>query len=173
MSTPLQQPHPRDRAPVVPTQRTPEPWWQDAALPTVASAPTHSSGVTSRMSDRLDRSRMPMRPAASASHPVGPGRHGAGAALPAALLVPRQRVAPGVPAPSPALPEQRRPREEATVRDDATVATTGLAVALDLVGRVGGAVTLAAVLVVAVAVGGAVDGRPASDSAPLTVTFEP
>ncbi|MGE3288995.1 MAG: hypothetical protein AB7J32_23245 [Pseudonocardia sp.] len=71
------------------------------------------------------------------------------------------------------MPAQRRPFEDATVRGEADEATTGLALALDVVGRIGSAVTLAAVLVVAVTLGGAVDGRPASDSAPLTVTFEP
>lgn len=57
--------------------------------------------------------------------------------------------------------------------DERDVPATGLAAVLDIVGRVGSAVTLAAVLALAVAVGVAVDGQPASDSAPLTVTFGP
>ncbi|MGD9531971.1 hypothetical protein [Pseudonocardia sp.] len=171
---PLQQPHPQDRAPFVPAQRTTEPSWHDAALPIVGSVPARPSGVTSGMSDRRGVGRAPMRHVAPTFHPARPARHGAGTVsrpVPAAPLVPPQRMAPGVP--SPTVTGQRHPREEATVRDDAGAATTGLAAALDVVGRVGGAVTLAAVLVLAVAVGGAVDGRPASDSAPLTVTFEP
>lgn len=59
-----------------------------------------------------------------------------------------------------------------TGRHRAAVTTrSGLTRTLDLVGHLGSLVTLAALLVLAGAVGGLVDGEPVSDGATLTATY--
>jgi hypothetical protein len=77
---------------------------------------------------------------------------------------------------APAVERSGRPDPEPAAEEIAAAGPGGggaLATARDVAAGIGRAVTLAALLAVAAAIGGLADGQPAQDTTPLTITFEP
>lgn len=114
---------------------------------------------------------------------VRPGRHAAAPApIPAQRgrdrRVPGNEMIPGPRGPVPAEPRVGRrpmpapPRPAWPVGNARRRSSATWSAALDVVGRVGSAVSLAALLVVATAVGALADDQVTTDTTPLTATFD-